>query len=127
IDALQLTPGFPNADVEECGPSVFGYGTDLDALNAAVARLATLIAERESQFALQAYSIEAALREIARSPRPSGRPIVLADTQDNPGGGGTADTTALLKALHEHHVQRVLAGVVCDPIAAAHAHEAGEG
>lgn len=126
LRALNFTPGFPNADVEECGPTVFAYGTDLDGVTSTVAHLAELITERESQFALEAHSIESVLRELARSPRPSGRPIVLADTQDNPGGGGTADTTSLLKALHEYPVQRVLAGVLCDPIAAAHAHAAGE-
>ena len=32
---------------------------------------------------------------------PAGKPVVLADTQDNPGGGGTGDTTGLLAALIE--------------------------
>jgi microcystin degradation protein MlrC len=52
---------------------------------------------------------------------------VLADTQDNPGAGGNADTTSLLKALVAGRAARVLAGVYCDPQAAARAHDAGVG
>jgi len=34
VMSLCLTPGFPAADVPECGPAVFGYGRDVDALPA---------------------------------------------------------------------------------------------
>ncbi|MEO6565372.1 MAG: MlrC C-terminal domain-containing protein [Casimicrobiaceae bacterium] len=54
------------------------------------------------------------------------RPVILADTQDNPGCGGTADTTGLLKALVENGAQGAVLGIFCDPEAAAAAHEAGE-
>jgi microcystin degradation protein MlrC len=53
--------------------------------------------------------------------------VILADTQDNPGAGGHADTTSLLKALVASGLQGILAGVMCDPAAAARAHAAGEG
>ena len=56
-----------------------------------------------------------------------GRPIILADTQDNPGAGGHADTTSLVRALVASGLRHVLAGVICDPEAAARAHGAGEG
>lgn len=127
ILSLNFTPGFPAADVAECGPAIFGYATDRSVLSDTIDRLAALISEREALFALEIYSIESALHAIAQATHLRGRPIILADTQDNPGGGGTADTTSLLKALHQHHSPRVLAGVVCDPIAAAHAHESGIG
>jgi microcystin degradation protein MlrC len=127
ILSLNFTPGFPAADVAECGPAVFGYGATDHDIAAAVDRIADLAMEREPDFALQIYSIEAALQELAHAPHVPGRPIVLADTQDNPGGGGSADTTALLKALIARRTQRVLAGILCDPHAAAHAHEAGVG
>lgn len=62
-----------------------------------------------------------------RAPAPRGRPLILADTQDNPGGGGTADGTSLIKAVLAQRVRGVLAGVLCDPHVAAHAHAAGVG
>src|SRR6185437_14127436 len=58
---------------------------------------------------------------------PRGRPIILADTQDNPGAGGNADTTSLLKALLAARVAGVLAGVIWDAACAERAHAAGQG
>jgi microcystin degradation protein MlrC len=127
VTSLAFTPGFPAADVAECGPAVFGYGTDVAGVATAVRELSDMAARYEAQFALEIFSIEAALQELSRARAMSSRPIILADTQDNPGGGGTADTTSLLKALHAARIERVLAGIVCDPYAAARAHEAGVG
>src|SRR3546814_11317846 len=55
------------------------------------------------------------------------RPVVLADTQDNPGCGGTCDTTGLLEALVRHDAQGTAMCVLTDPAAAAAAHTAGQG
>lgn len=57
----------------------------------------------------------------------SGRPVVIADTQDNPGGGGTSDTTGMLAALVRNGVEGAALGVMADPEAASAAHAAGEG
>lgn len=127
IVAFNFTPGFPAADVQKCGPAVFAYGTDQANLEDEVHAFAERVCNHERDFALQIFSIEAALRELTRMPPARGRPTVLADTQDNPGGGGTADTTSLIMALMAQRAPRVLAGIVCDPIAAARAHEAGTG
>jgi microcystin degradation protein MlrC len=127
IHSLNFTPGFPAADVAECGPTVFGYATDEATLDSAMDHLVKVATEREAQFALEIHSIEAALAWVVQCPSERGRPIILADTQDNPGGGGTADTTSLLKALHAKRIERVLAGVLCDPQAALRAHQAGIG
>ena len=127
VRSLNLTPGFPAADVAECGPAIFGYAEELAALQSSVERIRAMVAECEREFELKVFTIDAALHEIAGAPFVSGRPIVLADTQDNPGGGGTSDTTSLLKALAASPAQCVLAGLMFDPQAAAHAHEAGTG
>ncbi|MGH8178162.1 MAG: M81 family metallopeptidase [Steroidobacter sp.] len=127
IVSMNFTPGFPAADVAECGPAVFAYGVDPARVGQAVAQFAQHLIEREAEFALDVRSIESALRELSCIPHVGGRPVILADTQDNPGGGGTADATSLLKALIAHHTPRVLAGVLWDPLAAAHAHAAGIG
>jgi microcystin degradation protein MlrC len=54
-------------------------------------------------------------------------PVILADTQDNPGGGGTSDTTGLLKALVEQGATDAVLAMMFDGDAARRAHEAGEG
>jgi microcystin degradation protein MlrC len=127
IIAMNFTPGFPAADVAKCGPAVFAYGTDAMQVRRTVDDFARTVAERENEFALEIHSIDAALRELSRTPQLRGHPVVLADTQDNPGGGGTADTTSLLKALIAARAPRVLGGVLCDPFAAERAHAAGVG
>ena len=125
--AVNVAPGFPAADVAECGPSVYACGWDAVAAREVVSRLGAALREREVEFALELYPVAAACRLAQDASAPRGRPLVLADTQDNPGAGGNADTTALLKALVAARVARVLAGVYCDPQAAARAHEAGVG
>jgi len=122
-----LMPGFPAADVADCGPTAYACGYSDEAARAAVAIIARAVRAREHEFALELYSIEQAIAETTRSGARRGRPVILADTQDNPGGGGNADTMSLIKALVAANSQAVLAGVICDPEAAARAHAAGEG
>jgi len=122
-----VAPGFPAADVTDCGPSVYACGTDPSAVSTVLHRLAAELQRREGEFALDLYTVEQALREIRRAAAPRGRPVILADTQDNPGAGGNADTMSLIKALVASGTPRVLAGVICDASAAARAHASGEG
>jgi microcystin degradation protein MlrC len=122
-----LTPGFPAADVADCGPAVYACGTDDAVVADATRRLVNALRDREGDFALELYSVEQTIAELRRSHAPRGRPVILADTQDNPGAGGNADTTSLLKALVASGMPRVLAGVICDPQAVARAHAAGAG
>jgi len=127
VMSLCLTPGFPAADVAECGPAVFGYGRDLDALTRATRQLFGTTGEREHEFALDLIDVAQATRLAREADIPRGRPVILADTQDNPGAGGNADTMSLLKALIAADVEGVLAGVIWDAECAARAHEAGHG
>jgi microcystin degradation protein MlrC len=62
--------------------------------------------------------------ELARGAK---RPIVIADTQDNPGAGGDSDTTGMLRALVRNRASRAAIGVIYDPVSAKAAHEAGVG
>jgi microcystin degradation protein MlrC len=127
ILSLCLTPGFPAADVPECGPAIFGYSRERAPLEHAALELAEDVLGRESEFALGTVALDSAVR-LARDAEVSrGRPLILADTQDNPGAGGNADTTSLLKALLTANVEGVLAGVIWDPDSAARAHAAGQG
>src|SRR5947209_12630081 len=55
------------------------------------------------------------------------KPIVIADTQDNPGAGGDSDTTGMLRALVRNGATRAAIGVIVDPASAQAAHAAGQG
>ena len=122
-----LMPGFPAADVADCGPAAYACGYSDAAAREAVASIAREVRAREHEFALELYSIDQAILETTRHAAPRGRPIILADTQDNPGAGGHADTMNLIKALVASNARNVLAGVICDPAATARAHAVGEG
>ena len=126
-ECLGFFPGFPAADVAECGPAVAGFGRDAAAVARAVDALREAVQSQEPEFGLELASVEEAVARARRHDGQPGHPLVLADTQDNPGAGGNADTTSLLKALAAADLPGTLAGVIWDPDAAARAHAAGEG
>jgi microcystin degradation protein MlrC len=127
IRSVVVTPGFPLADVAECGPAVYACGRDREAVGEATALLAAAFQECEPDFALELYPIAQAVQSLQRQRPEPGRPAILVDTQDNPGAGGNADTMELIAALVESGLERVLAGVICDPGVAARSHGAGMG
>jgi microcystin degradation protein MlrC len=123
---LSFTPGFPMADFEECGMSVFGYGLEEKPAKAAVHKLRGIVADAEKEFALELHSAGEAVRR-ARERGVPGKPVVLADTQDNPGAGGNGDTTGLLRSLIEQKATDAVLGLLIDAPSAQRAHEAGQG
>jgi microcystin degradation protein MlrC len=127
LEVVGLTAGFPASDVAECGPAVYACGHGSTATRHAARAVADRVRDREHEFALEIHTIDEAIA-VARGMTPArGRPLILVDTQDNPGAGGNADTMHLIRALHGARIERVLAGIICDPVAAARAHEAGSG
>ncbi len=99
IVSITHTPGFPPADIAQCGPALVVYGHDKDAAEAQADRLASFIMENEAGFAGRLYTPDEAVAEAMRLAQTVTKPIVLADIQDNPGAGGTSDTVGLLRAF----------------------------
>ena len=124
---LSFTPGFPAADAACCGPAVFGMGFDKAKLEAAVTNLAHRVSEEERSFQAEFLTPDQAVQQAMQIAKTARRPVVLADTQDNPGAGGNGDTTGLLAALIAHRAQLALLGLLIDAPAAKRAHEAGVG
>jgi microcystin degradation protein MlrC len=98
IVSITHTPGFPPADIAQCGPALVVYGHDKEAAEAVADRLASFIKQQEAAFAGRLYTPDEAVVEAMRLARSAARPILLADIQDNPGAGGTSDTVGLLRA-----------------------------
>lgn len=69
-------------------------------------------------------AIDAARHE---SERVGGRPVVIADGSDNPGGGAPCDSTFLLRALLEREISGAALGMIWDPESVAAAAAAGVG
>src|SRR5262245_35976297 len=127
IVSITHTPGFPPADIAQCGPALVVYGHDKEAAEAAADRLASVIKAQEPAFAGKLYTPDEAVAEAIRLAGTASKPIVLADVQDNPGAGGTSDTVGLLRALIRHRASGAVIGMIVDPLAAQAATAAGEG
>jgi microcystin degradation protein MlrC len=119
--------GFPPSDTCACGPSIAVHGYEQQAVDAAADAVAVLIADHEGDFLQPMLPPGEAVARAMRIAAGASRPVILADTQDNPGAGGTADTTGLLYALLEAGVDDAVIGVMWDPQVAEQAAAAGEG
>ncbi len=127
VPTLSFAPGFPAADFVHCGPSVFAYGRTQADADAAADSIAALIESHESDFDGRIYTPDEGVRHAMELAARANKPIVIADTQDNPGAGGDSDTTGMLRALVRNGATRAAIGVIVDPEAARVAHAAGPG
>lgn len=125
--ALSVAMAFPASDVEECQPCVFGFGDDAKVLAAEVQEVAAAIHALEPEFRLDAFSAADALDEAIQSVEAGHVPVVIADTQDNPGAGGDATTTGLLRELIERNVPASSLAAIWAPEVVTAAIRAGEG
>ena len=126
---LSLNMGFPPADIADVGPTVLAYGADQTSVDAAADRLFQALLDAEGDFAAHhplpaGDAVAEAIRVAAAG---ATRPVVLADTQDNPGAGAPSSTTGLIAELLRQGAERAVVGIVHDPRAARLAQEAGVG
>ncbi len=124
---LCYAAGFPPSDLAECGPAVVCHGWDAGEVTAKARALADMVNAREPEFAEELLTADQAVERAMDLARGASRPVVIADTQDNPGCGGTGDTTGMLEALVRLGARGAVLGVLWDPDAARAAHAAGEG
>src|SRR5216683_2628205 len=127
VPTLSFAPGFPAADFPDCGPSVFAYGRTQADADAAVDELAKLIIGHENDFDGRIFTPDEGARYAMELATRARKPIVIADTQDNPGAGGDSDTTGMLRALVRNGAIKAAIGVIVDPQSAKAAHAAGVG
>ncbi|MGA7807441.1 M81 family metallopeptidase [Bradyrhizobium sp.] len=127
VPTLSFAPGFPAADFADCAPSVFAYGRTQADADAAADEIAALVESHEDDFDGRIYAPDEGVRTAMELAKTANRPIIIADTQDNPGAGGDSDTTGMLRALVRHNAMRAATGVICDPESAHAAHQAGVG
>ena len=125
--SVSYLAGFPPSDLSECGPAVVVHAYSQAKADAVADGLAREIERRESEFAQPLLQPDEAVQKAMRIAAEASRPVVIADTQDNPGAGGTGDTTGLLAALVRNRAQKAVLGIFYDAEAAAAAHRAGEG
>jgi microcystin degradation protein MlrC len=122
---VDFSTGFPPADIFECGAAITAYGTDQSDLDGLLDQCFERIMQVEPQFAIPLLQPDEAVLQAMKNQ--STQPVVLADAQDNPGAGGTSDTTGLLESLVKNKAQVAVLGIMHDPEVAAIAHKAGIG
>lgn len=123
--SLDFNMGFHLADIPMNGPSIIAYAADAGAAQAAVDHLAELVESHETAFGLGLLPPAEAVRLALQ--QPAGKPVILADVQDNAGGGATSDTVGVLEALVAARVDDAVLAILHDPESAQAAHRAGIG
>ncbi len=128
---LSFCMGFPAADFAECAPMIWAHADTQAAADAAADALFRVASPARQWDAGVLPAADAVRLAMARA-SVSGRPVVVADTQDNPGAGGDSNTTGLLRELLRQGAGRqfpgrVAVGLMFDPAAALVAHQAGVG
>jgi microcystin degradation protein MlrC len=127
VTELAFCFGFPYADFADCGPALAAYADTQAKADAAADAFAARVAAREIAFVQDTLPAPEAVAEAKRLAARASKPIVIADTQDNPGGGGHGDTTGLLAELVRQKAQGAVLCLINDAASVAACHAAGEG
>lgn len=127
VTGLSFACGFALADIEHAGASVVAYGETQEAADAAADAMIAAVNACEAGFGGPIYDAAEVVKLARSMAADADKPVVIADTQDNPGGGGPGDTTGMLRALVAGQAEGALLAMLIDPVSAAQAHEAGEG
>lgn len=125
ILTCSYAPGFLWADIRDAGTSVVVVADgDSELAQREADAFGKWIYERRAEFQAPADAWDDVLTEG----RAQGRwPVVVADQQDNPGGGAPGDSTAIIRAFLDARLEDAVIVAVWDPQSAAAAHEAGAG
>jgi microcystin degradation protein MlrC len=127
VAELAFCFGFPYADFPGCGPAFAIYADTKQQVDEVATEFLRSVNAREQQFTQELLSSSAAVAEARRLAPTLSRPVVIADTQDNPGGGGHGDTTELLSELVRQQAKGAVLCLINDQESAAACHSAGEG
>ncbi|MDQ0396394.1 M81 family metallopeptidase [Labrys monachus] len=129
ILSVSLIHGFMAADVPELGTQVLVV-TDGDKAkgDALARRLGLEVFGLRGRTMMPMAGIDAGLDQAAAlaATRP-GRPVVVADVWDNPGGGVAGDGTLILRRMLERGMDNFAVATLWDPIAVTFCLAAGEG
>jgi microcystin degradation protein MlrC len=129
IANVSILPSYPWTDTPFAGFHVLvSSWNDAAAAENLALDLATYVWNRREGFQVELLSLDAVVA-MARDLNADATlpPVCFADVADNPGGGGTANTTHALEALLKAGVKDAVIGPMYEPRLAALAHAAGVG
>ncbi len=125
--AVSVNAGFGWADIPEVGPTavIVTDGERTDAREH-LTDLVDFIWQTRNRRTVATVTVAEAMR-VAKAKGRAGRPVVIADYADNPGGGGYTDSTGLLRGMLEAGLKDAALAALYDPETAAACHAAGIG
>jgi microcystin degradation protein MlrC len=125
--SASINAGFAWADIPEVGPTavIVGDGDD-PRFQAYAESLADYIWETRDFRTVKYFTVAEAIAR-AQSVASVGKPAVLSDAADNPGGGGYGESTGLLRGMIDAGLENAAMAAFYDPEAAAACHKAGVG
>ncbi len=124
--SLSFCHGFGWADVADVGARMLAIADgDPGIAEHAAADFAQRIWDARHDCVTRRDTPDEAIDAILAAP--SGKPLVIADTIDNPGGGAPSDATHILRRCLERSVRGIALGAFWDPGAVALCREAGQG
>ncbi|MFC3060717.1 M81 family metallopeptidase [Paenirhodobacter populi] len=129
ILSISVIHGFMAGDVADMGTRIVVVTDNDRAKGDALARkLGEELYRMRRETAFPMFDTETGLDHAAavHAARP-GRPVVIADVWDNPGGGVAGDATVILRRMLERGMTNAGIATMWDPIAVWFAHAAGEG
>lgn len=119
--------GFPYADFPQAGTSIVVTATEPEAGQRCAREIGRYAWSLRGSFLKQISPVpEAVTRALELVASAPGKPVVLADVADNPGGGGSGDTTELLHELIRRQANGA-AAAIWDPETVRQAMTAGVG
>ena len=120
-----MNHGFAPADIPQIGITVLATTNNDPELAESTAKdVARRIWSRRDEFP---HTLRSADEAIEAALATTGRPVILNEASDNPGGGGPGDGTHLLRAMLDAGLADATFGHIWDPVVAEQAHEAGPG
>ena len=123
--SVSLIHGFMAGDVPEMGTQILVV-TDGGSGAGLAERLGLELFAMRGETVMPMLSIEAGLDAALMARRP-GRPVVVADVWDNPGGGVAGDGTLILRRVIERGIGSVAVATIWDPVAVSFCRAAGAG
>lgn len=126
LDASLLV-GYVWADEPRATASAVLTGTDTEVLNDRAARLAQQYWDAREEFNFGSVKTGSIAECLDWAAQAETQPVILADSGDNPTGGGVGDRAEVLAHLLNRSFQNALIAGIADPPATQACHAAGAG
>lgn len=118
VYSISIMEGFPPSDMPDTGPSLFAYAINPELAEQTADTLLEYILAHEAEFHVELVPYDEAVKKAIGMSTHAAGPIILADIQDNAGGGSPSDSTWLLESLVRHKAKNAALGLIHDPAAA---------